>query len=247
MGVMKGVIAKINPQLGVIDLTHQIPPQNLAAGRFCLMAACSYFPAGTVFLAVVDPGVGSQRRGVAVQFARGYLVGPDNGLLSGVLNLFPGIAAVTLTNPDYWLSPHPSTTFHGRDIFAPVAAYLASGVPWQVLGNPIDPQSLVQLPIPSMEVTGEGILGCIQYVDGFGNLITNIPGTEVEGKNWWLKIAGTVIARGQTYSDVQLGEMVGLIGSHGWVEIAVNQGNAQSQLQVAWGDRVLVCQGEIDG
>lgn len=111
VGVMKGVIARINPSLVVVDLTHYIPPQNIAAGRFALMNACSYFPPETVHVAVVDPGVGSGRRGVVVEFAGGFLVGLDNGLFSGVLSLFPAIAAFELTNSEYWLTPTPSSTF----------------------------------------------------------------------------------------------------------------------------------------
>ena len=238
VGVMKGVIAQINPGLQVIDLTHQIPPQNIAAGRFCLMSAYSYFPSDTVHVAVVDPGVGSQRRGVAVKFAGGYLVGPDNGLLSGVLSLSPAQAAVELTNPDYWRSPHPSSTFHGRDIFAPAGAHLASGVPLEQLGNLIDPNSLVQLSLPCQQTEAE-ISGCIQYIDTFGNLITNIPAAAVKG-TWSVKVKDIFIPSGHTYSDRQVGELIALGGSHGWVEIAVNGGSAQSRLQLDWGDSIAV-------
>lgn len=237
VGVMKGVIAQINPGLQVIDLTHQIPPQDIAAGRFCLMSAYSYFPASTVHVAVVDPGVGSQRRGVAVKFAGGYLVGPDNGLLSGVLSLSPVQAAVELTNPDYWRSPHPSSTFHGRDIFAPVGAHLASGVSIEQLGNPIAPDSLVHLSLPYQHEAE--IRGCIQYIDTFGNLITNIPAAAVKGF-WSVKVKDFVIPSGKTYSDRQVGELIALGGSHGWVEIAVNGGSAQSRLQLDWGDSIAV-------
>ena len=238
VGVMKGVIAQINPGLQVIDLTHLIPPQNIAAGRFCLMSAYSYFPASTVHVAVVDPGVGSQRRGVAVKFAGGYFVGPDNGLLSGVFSLSPVQAAVELTNPDYWRSPHPSSTFHGRDIFAPVGAYLASGVSIEQLGNPIAPDSLVQLSLLYQQSEAE-INGCIQYIDTFGNLITNIPAAAVRG-SWSVKVKDIFIPSGQTYSDLQVGELIALGGSHGWVEIAVNGGSAQSRLQLDWGDSIAV-------
>ncbi|MHC5725640.1 MAG: SAM-dependent chlorinase/fluorinase, partial [Nostoc sp.] len=127
VGIMKGIIAQINRRLTVVDLTHQIPPQDIAAARFCLMNAYPYFPVGTVHVAVVDPGVGSKRRAIAVEFAQGFLVGPDNGIFSGVLSQSPAIAAVELTNLNYRRTPQPSKTFHGRDIFAPIAANLASG------------------------------------------------------------------------------------------------------------------------
>ena len=123
VGIMKGVMTTINPNIPIIDLTHQIPPQQIWAARFCLMNAYPYFPKDTVFLAVVDPGVGSQRRSVAIKCSQGYLVGPDNGLFSGILAQDLAVKAVSLTNTDYWRVPNVSLTFHGRDIFAPVAAY----------------------------------------------------------------------------------------------------------------------------
>ncbi|MBW4576700.1 MAG: S-adenosyl-l-methionine hydroxide adenosyltransferase family protein [Aphanothece sp. CMT-3BRIN-NPC111] len=238
VGVMKGAIAQINPALHAIDLTHQIPPQNIAAGRFCLMNAYPYFPYGTVHIAVVDPGVGSNRRAIAIQLSGGYLVGPDNGLFGGVLSDSPAVAAVELTNPSYWLPSTTSSTFHGRDIFAPVGAYLASGVPLEQLGRAIDPTTLVKLSIPECTKTNAGVVGCIQYIDRFGNLITNIPGSEIEGKTWSVAVAELFIRGSQTYSDSELGGFVALIGSHGWVEIAINSGNAQSQLQLEWGAKV---------
>lgn len=239
VGVMKGVIAQVNPALTVVDLTHEIPPQNIVAARFCLMNAYLYFPNSTVHVAVVDPGVGSTRRAIAVEFAAGFLVGPDNGIFSGVLSQSPAIAAVELTNSDYWRTPEPSATFHGRDIFAPVGAHLASGVPLNELGREIDLASLVQLAIPEFMSTNTQIVGCIQYIDRFGNLITNIPGTDVQGK-WSIVVDGLTIPGGKTYSASPAGSAIALVGSHGWVEIAINGGNAQRQLQLDWGARVQI-------
>ncbi|NET59000.1 MAG: SAM-dependent chlorinase/fluorinase [Symploca sp. SIO2E6] len=240
VGVMKGVIAQINPRLRVVDLTHEIPPQNLAAASFSLMNAYPYFPQGTVHVAVVDPGVGSHRKAIAIQLDSGFLVGPDNGLFSGVLSQTEVIAVVELTNPEYWRTSEPSQTFHGRDIFAPVGAHLASGRHLEELGKIIEPTTLAQLPLPSTKATATGITGCIQYIDHFGNLITNIPATEVQGKTWSVVVGEEMILGSQTYSGSQWGELVALIGSHGWVEIAVNGGSAQSQLQLDWGARVEV-------
>ncbi|MCT7952116.1 SAM-dependent chlorinase/fluorinase [Ancylothrix sp. C2] len=240
VGVMKGVIAQINPGLNVVDLTHQIPPQDVAAGRFCLMNAYNYFPLETVHIAVVDPGVGSHRRGVAVEFAGGFLVGPDNGLFSGVLSQTSAISAVELTNKKYWRTPAPSTTFHGRDIFAAVGAYLAGGINIKELGDVIDPNSLVQLSMAEYMQTDEGINGCIQYVDRFGNLVTNIEAGLVKNGNWCVVVGDISIAVGNTYSDVKVGELVSLTGSHGWVEIAVNGGNAGDILQIGVGESVRV-------
>ncbi|MBO3460944.1 S-adenosyl-l-methionine hydroxide adenosyltransferase family protein [Aetokthonos hydrillicola Thurmond2011] len=232
VGVMKGVITQINAKLTVVDLTHQIPPQNIAAARFCLMNAYPYFPVGTVHVAVVDPGVGGVRRAIAVEFAQGFLIGPDNGIFSGVLSQSPAIAAVELTNPQYWRTSQLSTTFHGRDIFAPVGAHLASGVPFEQLGQTIDPATLVQLNIPECIQTETGMTGCIQYIDHYGNLITNIPGIYVQGKTWCIQAPGLTIPGRETYSDVKAGDAIALIGSHGWIEIAINSGNAETQLQI---------------
>lgn len=240
VGVMKGAIACCNPTLTVVDLTHQIPPQNIAAARFGLMNAYSHFPKGTVHVAVVDPGVGSSRRAIAVEFAAGFLVGPDNGLFGGVLSQSPAVAVVELTNPKYWRTPTPAATFHGRDIFVPVGAHLASGVPLKELGRKIDLATLVKLELPQLTFTPTGITGCIQSIDSFGNLITNIPGTYVQGKTWSVRLAGLTIPGCEIYSDSPVGSAITLVGSHGWVEVAVNCGNAQMQLQQDWGAAVEV-------
>ncbi|MGB3403691.1 MAG: SAM-dependent chlorinase/fluorinase [Microcoleaceae cyanobacterium] len=280
VGVIKGVIAQINPELQVIDLTHQVPPQNIAAGRFCLMNAVSYFPAGTVHLAVVDPGVGTSRRAIALQLPQGYFVGPDNGLFSGVIGLAEAepdaeIIAVELSNDNFWRTPQPSTTFHGRDIFAPVAAHLASGIALEEFGNLINPKTLIQSNLPDCTVTEGKIDGSIQYIDQFGNLITNIPAKYVEDATWFVVIndledhrvkakskvnkkkkkgkkyksntnsqthavVSRIIPSGKTYGDVQLGDLIALVGSHGWVEIAANHAKAQTQLQLSWGSPVQV-------
>jgi S-adenosylmethionine hydrolase len=232
VAVMKGVIAQINPNMEVVDLTHQIPPQNIAAARFCLMNAYPYFPEGTVHIAVVDPGVGGKRRAIAVQFADGFLVGPDNGIFSGVLAQNPAIAAVELTNSQYWRTPEPSKTFHGRDIFAPVGAHLASGVSLQRLGVEIDPATLVQMNLEHCTQTKTGWSGCIQYIDYFGNLVSNIPGDYTQGRKWVVQVSGLTIPGCDIYSEVQAGEALALVGSHGWVEIAINSGNAHTQLQI---------------
>ncbi|TAF07627.1 MAG: hypothetical protein EAZ77_09215 [Nostocales cyanobacterium] len=240
VGVMKGVIAQINPNLTLIDLTHHIPPQNIAAARFSLMNAYPYFPKGTVHLAVVDPGVGSQRRAIAVKLAQGYLVGPDNGIFSGIFSQNAVIAAVELTNINFWRVSQPSSTFHGRDIFAPAAAHLASGVSLQELGREINPETLVKLDIGECWENTNGVAGCIQYIDHFGNLVSKIPASYVQGKTWCVQIAGLTIPGCTTYSDVEVGEALALVGSHGCVEIAINGGNAQIKLQIKYLDNLQV-------
>lgn len=238
VGVMKGVIARINPQIQTIDLTHNISPQDVAAARFHLMNAYPYFPEGTVHVAVVDPGVGGQRRSIAVQLKSGYVVAPDNGLVSGILN--EAIAAVELDNSHYWRSQTPSATFHGRDIFAPIGAHLANGVPLQTLGTEIDLGSIAQLPIPDAIETETELRGVIQAIDHFGNLITNIPGEKVRDRAWNIRVNQAIYAGKKTYGDAAIGEIIGLIGSHGWIELAMNRGNAQSFLKLKVGDAIVV-------
>jgi S-adenosyl-L-methionine hydrolase (adenosine-forming) len=244
VAIMKGVVAQINPHLRIIDLTHQIPPQDIAAGRFQLLSAYPYFPPGTVHVAVVDPGVGSDRRAIALQLDQYWLVGPDNGLLSGVFNQHPILAAIELTNPQYWRCPDPSVTFQGRDIFAPVGAHLASGVPIAEIGAAIDPASLIDWPLPALTVITEGaveqIQGCVQAIDHFGNLITNIPGHVVRGKSWSVQVRQTKYPGKTTYADGKPGQIIALIGSHGWVEIAANQDHAALQLGIKCGAPVCL-------
>ena len=240
VGIMKGAIATVDPRLKTIDLTHNILPQNLLAARFALLNAYPYFPPQTVHVAVVDPGVGSDRRGIAIELSNGYLVCPDNGLCSGVLELDTAIAAVELTNARYWRDSNSSYTFHGRDIFASVGAHLASGVPLKQLGEAIELESIVRLNLPRVEIDRDSITGCIQYIDRFGNLITNIHHSVLEGKSWQIIVRDRALDIGKTYSDVDLGKTVALIGSHGWVEIAVNGGSAATQLQLSYKDTVRV-------
>lgn len=243
VGVMKGVIATLAPTAQLIDLTHNLPPQDLYAARFTLLSAYPYMPLGTIYLVVVDPGVGTQRRAVAVQTSRGTFIGPDNGVLSGawehdsqenqgILN------AVELTNRTYWRSPNPSTTFHGRDIFAPVAAHLANGVSMASLGTRIDPQSLINLPLQAPIATATGWTGAVQYIDRFGNAATTIPASAVASGDWTVTLGDRTLPGGQTYGNVLPGQGLALVGSHSFVEIAVNQGSAQQQFGLAVGDRI---------
>ena len=239
VGVMKGVIYAIAPQASIVDLTHEIPPQDLVSGSFALQSAYSYFPQGTVHVAVVDPGVGSLRRGVAVLFAGGYLVGADNGLFSSVLQQNQAIAAVELTNSQYWRVSSPSQTFHGRDIFASVGAHLANGIKLGQLGNAISVESLVTLPaLPLRREKGQ-IVGLIQYCDRFGNLVTNIAASDVssQAKVVFRERSIPLVA---TYSSKDSGSLIALIGSHGFLEIAMNCGSARHALQAKIGDPILI-------
>lgn len=240
VGVMKGAIANINPQIKTIDLTHQVPSQNLLAARFAWANAYPYFPSQTIHLGVVDPGVGSKRRNIAIKLNNGYLVCPDNGICSGILELEQILTVVELTNSQYWRVLEPSNTFHGRDIFAPVAAHIANGVSLPELGKIIEPNSLTRLNLPTIQQSGEQVTGYIQYIDHFGNLITNIPGKLVQQKSWQVMINNITIDSGKTYSQVNLGKNITMVGSHGWIEIAVNSGSAQQQLQLTERDPIQI-------
>lgn len=238
VGIMKGVIASTHPDAPVIDISHAVCPQDRLAARFILLNAVPYFPTNTIYTVVVDPGVGTRRRAIAVQFSRGYLIGPDNGIFSGTLDTFPAIAAVTLNKPQYWRTPQPSTTFHGRDIFAPAAAYLSAGLPLAELGQAIELHTLTNLNLPKPTIEPYRITGQIQYIDHFGNLITTIPGTAIAPRDWHINLNGTPIALQTTYGEVALGKAVAIVGSHNWVEIAVNQGSAQAYYKLKIGDPI---------
>jgi len=240
VGIMKGVIAQINLDICVVDLTHRIPPQNVALGSFQLENACEHFPFGTIYVGVVDPGVGTARRAVAIQTCFGMLVGPDNGLFSHMLKRHGAIAAVALKNNQYWYAEKPSNTFHGRDIFAPVAAYLASGVPLREFGPSVDPDSLCILPtINPWQPNGDGGVGSIQAIDHFGNLISNIPASQIHHHSWSLQIGQHHIPSATSYAKTRFHPTLrALVGSHGWLEIALPNGSAQEFLHSKLDDSV---------
>ena len=240
VGVMKGVIKKINSHVDLIDLTHNIPRQNLFSASFVLQSAIDFFPKNTIHLVVVDPGVGSQRKAIVMVCNKSYFVCPDNGVLTGVLSRYKPEKVYSLTNSKYWLSQKVSNTFHGRDIFAPVAAHLANGIPLDSLGEPIDSNNLIKLSLPTMEIMGDTIIGAIHYIDIYGNLITNIPAEVLQGKSWYVLDQEIKINSNLTYSSVKRSDLVALIGSHGYLEIAVNGGSAKMMLDKDYGDLIKV-------
>lgn len=242
VAAMKGVIAAIAPDARLVDVTHLVPPQDVASGRFRLLTVVPYFPPGTIHLAVVDPGVGTARRAVAIRSASGScFVGPDNGLLLGALETNRPAAAVVLSEPRFWRTPTPSATFHGRDVFAPVAAHLARGVDLGALGPTIAPETLVRLALAAFKMLPGGVEGAVQAVDRFGNLISNVPGSVLAGCGTWNASVGRRTVEGhRTYGEVPVGEALALVGSHGFVEIAVHRGNARSALTADVGDPVRI-------
>jgi hypothetical protein len=239
VGAMKGVILGINPQATLVDLSHEIAPQAVEEAAYVLWTAYPYFPPGTVHVVVVDPGVGSDRRPIAIQTERAFFVGPDNGVFSYVLTAERSARVVHLTNPRYW-RPQVSSTFHGRDIFSPVAAHLSLGVPFGDLGEPIDDPVL--LPLAQPERRADGVIGRVIHVDHFGNVITNLGPEDLPAREGLvIEVAGQHI-RGlsSTYSAAQPGELVALWGSDGLLEIAVREGSAGGRLGIRVGDKVIV-------
>lgn len=243
VGVMKGVMLSIAPETRLIDISHEIHPQDVLEASLVLERAAPYFPAGTVHLAVVDPGVGTQRRPIAARLGGGFFVGPDNGLLTGLVETAErekaAVQVVHLNQPRYWL-PQVSNVFHGRDIFAPVAAHIANGVELEAMGTPIHDEVRLQRPLPKFE-HGRW-LGQVLIIDRFGNLSTNITRqdlrdthqVEVIIKNQ--SITSLVLA----FGNAQPGEQVALIDSDDRLCICVVNGSAAAVLKAAVGDPVEV-------
>lgn len=239
VGVVKGVILSIHPTAQMIDLSHDIPPYQVTAAQFLLEQSLPFFPVGTIYVVIVDPGVGGTRRPIALRTAQTYCIGPDNGVLTPVLSQIT--EAIVLDNPTYWRTPQPSQTFHGRDIFAPVAAHLSRGVPLGQLGEPLDPRTLVTWGLNPTVPTPIGWQGQIQYIDHFGNLISTIAAsTMTAGVIRQVKLGETVIPGGRCYGDVPVGDCVALVGSHGYVEIACHHSSAARVLGAKIGDKVYV-------
>jgi len=223
-GIMKGVIKSIHPQVEIVDLTHSIPPQDLDSARFVLWSSYKYYPKGTIFVWVIDPGVGSKREILVIQTQDYLFIVPDNGLMDYVLAELPVKLIMAVENPRLKLE-EISHTFHGRDIFAPTAAHLSAGF----LLTQVGPVRSYTIPLsPFIEPLGgeKKVLGRVIYTDYFGNLITNLKISEWgEG---YVQMASHKIPLGVSYHSVAPGELVGIRGSHGLVEIAQRDGNAAS-------------------
>ena len=243
VGQLKGAVLGVAPTVSLVDLTHQVPAQAVEVGAFLLWSAVAVFPAGSVHLAVVDPGVGSARRAVAARAGRGDLfVGPDNGLLVPALERLGGVAAaVELTEPRYW-RPQPSTTFHGRDLFGPVAGHLASGVPLRELGQPVTLGRPFALPAPS--VSAHAVTGTVLHVDAYGTLVTSIP-AELLTAGYVVHLAGHEVAPAATYQAVAPGALLALVGSAGLLEVAARDASAAALLGVDRGTPVRVEPGAL--
>ncbi|BBO81650.1 hypothetical protein DSCO28_22160 [Desulfosarcina ovata subsp. sediminis] len=248
VGVMKGVVASIHPRATVVDITHGIDPQDVTHGAYVLAAAYTYFPAGSVHVAVIDPGVGGKRRILAVECGGHRFVAPDNGLLDRVLADRPAASAVYVENQRHFLKP-VSRTFHGRDIFAPVAAHLAAGRGLDELGPPVDRPQLVRGIVPGSRFKGAACLeGCVVAADHFGNLLTTIHAGDIarlvgrgDRKQVMVHVGGQAIhGIASSYDSVPPLTPLAIIGSRGLLEISINGGNAQQRLGAAKRDPVRV-------
>jgi S-adenosyl-L-methionine hydrolase (adenosine-forming) len=242
VGAMKGVILSINPQAQVVDITHAVPHQDIRTGAIALAETARYFPAETIHIAVVDPGVGSIRRIIYARMGSQHFIGPDNGVLSGVARLDPPTKVVCITESKYWLED-VSSTFHGRDIMAPVAARLSMGLSPDELGEPCE--QMIELDWPTVQQVPNRIEGEVIEVDSFGNLITNITREMLHG----VPASDIVLVRCEqhetqgifaTYSDQPPMTFMAHVGSTGRLELAIVDENASAMLGVRVGAPVRV-------
>jgi len=241
-GIIKGVILKINPQVRLVDITHEVSPQDIFEAGFILKNSYRYFPNMSIHLVVVDPGVGSRRRAILVETDNHFFIGPDNGVFTFIYEFERIKKIIELTNKRYFL-PYISNTFHGRDIFAPAAAYLSKGTSLEDLGEICD--DVVRFDIPRPETERGIIKGVVLHVDRFGNLISNIPEVlfrELVGKGRYeISIGGEVLEdiKG-SYSEVKEGQALAVFGSSGYLEISVRGQNAREKLKLNKGNEVKV-------
>jgi S-adenosyl-L-methionine hydrolase (adenosine-forming) len=239
---MKGVVLGINPRCTLVDITHQVRPHDIDEGAFILANAYSCFPKGTIHLSVVDPGVGSPRRPVLLVTRNYFFVGPDNGLLTLAAREDSVKEVIDLTNPKFFLS-RISTTFHGRDIFAPVAAHLSLGIRPGVLGPRLN--SWVKLDGVEPRIIGGELVGKALHIDAFGNLISNISEGLLfqfsQGRPFVVR-AGAKSIHGleKGYWEGKRGDTIALIGSGGFLEISVKEGSARRKLKIKRGDKIKV-------
>ncbi|MBI5839366.1 MAG: SAM-dependent chlorinase/fluorinase [Chloroflexi bacterium] len=243
VGVMKGVIYKIAPEAKIVDISHLIAPQDIREGAFALWRAYSFFPEGAVHVYVVDPGVGTMRRPLAARIGAHFFVGPDNGLLTPILEDAgrenQEIEFVHLENPKFHL-PKVSRTFHGRDIFVPAAAHLANGVALNEMGTPFSDPVRIQLTRP--QKTSTGWIAHLTMIDTFGNLTTDLPFSALQGRtDILLRLRGAQVnGIVESYGHKRPGDLVAVVDSEDYIEIAVVNGSAAEKLGAKVGDEVEV-------
>ncbi len=236
VGIMKGVILSLNPEIQLVDLSHEVPAQNILVGALLLRSAAPFFPPGTIHVAIVDPGVGSERRALLVETQQAFFLGPDNGLLSLVVPAEAVVRIIHLSNEDFFLARR-SHTFHGRDVFAPVAAQVARGVAVEQFGPSI-PQ-MERIALPAVERKDTELIGSVIYIDHFGNVVSNITEADVRpfSRERLLVSIDNVRIKGvvSTYAAVEIGAPMALINSWGMLEIAVRNGSAAQQFGIHLG------------
>lgn len=224
-GVMKGVIYSICPKAEIVDLTHEVPPQDIYYANFIIRTCYRYFPKGTIHVCVVDPGVGSTRRPILIQTSNYIFIGPDNGVFTTIIQTENIICAIELTNNKFFL-PEVSQTFHGRDIFAPVAAHLAKGTTPKAFGNKLKKEELNTLLIKQLVKKEGSFIGYIQFIDHFGNLITNVPNnvvpSKIIGKIGKHSFEGLV----SSFSEAKSNQLTAIKGSSGYIELFIYKGSA---------------------
>ncbi len=242
VGVMKGVILAIQPHAHIVDLSHSIKPHDVLEGALTLKTAYTYFPKYSIFVCVVDPGVGSKRKPILVATKDYLFLAPDNGVLTPIIDQERTYKIFEIKNDRYLIKP-VSHTFHGRDIFSPVAAYLSKGLLPSRFGPRLKSIKRLELPIPVVNRKNRKIVGQVMHIDHFGNLITNIEERDLKGfsDRFHLNIKNSVI-RGlcHSYVEVKRGSVLSIIGSAGYLEISVNQGSAAKKLNVKKGERVEI-------
>jgi hypothetical protein len=235
VAAMKGVIASIAPSVIIDDASHDLPAGDVHAASWALATYWHLYPPGTVHVAVVDPGVGSSRRALAIEVAQRIIIAPDNGIVTGVLRQSPLSRTIEISNPAL-MRGVISATFHGRDVFAPAAAHVAAGMPLHELGPTGPDPFLLSATQPARD--GAAISGTVTHVDHFGNLITDIPGDAVAGG--YVTVQGRMrVPVARTYSDVAVGEGVALIGSRGYLEVSVRGGSAAEMTAAGRGASVV--------
>lgn len=240
VSAMKGVMLSIAPQARLIDISHEVEPQNILGGAYLLANSAPWFPAGTIHLAVVDPGVGSDRSIIAGRWGDQIVIAPDNGLVSFMQKDTPASEIFELTDRQYSLLD-VSKTFHGRDVLAPAAAHVACGTALSALGARITQPQIIHLPQP--ELRENRLVGQVIHVDRFGNLVTNIKADEFrEFAPATVHVKDHVISSlVRTYSDAPIGRPLAVVGSSNMLEISINQGNARDEISVAVGEEVTLC------
>ena len=252
VAAMKGVILGINPGAKLVDICHSVKPQNIPQAAFVLSTACQFFPKHTIHVVVVDPGVGTERRGIILRTLQADFVAPDNGVLSYIVRQFltnpvsagrcqvklaPELEAVAISNPEFWRSP-VSPTFHGRDIFAPVAARLSLGSPLADFGESVTSLAVLPLPLP-YKASADVLVGHILHIDNFGNLITSIRSDDLPEQPVTIEVGSQLISGlSRTYAEGK--GLLALIGSSGYLEVALGGGSASAFLGVEVGGEVKI-------